>query len=449
MDMRFDSICETKDSALELLRKETGCDRYDVLTAAACGAIGGIIDIFLVGAPGEGRFLEQWSDERVDDAVMRFSKLCGFNPQSEDTDDVAHAIGHLERTFKVNYDQRHGADIGLPGDMSTINHHMKSLAHSPSPIGLFFSLLNQFTSTSTFVIGGRLTTVDTELFDIGKFSFWYCSGSGELVGKTVESKLVCGSINWLGHIMSDIAGSSHIGRGPGSGTGVVIPFYELFQFCDFGSFKLGGKDSTLAELAIKVFEQGYDLRFGIALAVPVLVTDLLTRFVWICRERFQFRSEWKDCMPNSKSDRLRTMLLISNGTLCALDGADALIRSGGGVDAVQLLSRMNLFAWIRFSQLVIKEAGIRLGMERNIRIMQEMNEYLDEKLNQLKAIDLESFEKEAARAERIGKAISNAKTDEELNSVLGNIYREIGIRKPWKGDFDSHMSNRSERLVFE
>lgn len=449
MHMRFDSIYETKDSALEFLRQETDCDRYDILAAAACGAIGGVIDIFLVGAPGEGRALERWSDKQVDNAVMRFSKLCGFNPQSEDTNDVAHAIGHLERTFKVNYDQRHGADIGLPGDMSTLNHHMKSLAHSPSPIGLFFSLLNQFTSTSTFIIDGKMLTINTELFDIGRFSFWYCSSSGELIGKTVESKLVCGSINWLGHIMSDIAGSSHIDRAPGSGTGVVIPFYELFQFCDFGSFKFDEKNGSLAELAIRVFEQGYDLRFGIALAIPVLVTDLLTRFVWVCRERFQFQSEWKDCVPNSKSDRLRTMLLISNGTLCALDGTDALIRSGGGMDVVQLLSRMNLIAWIRFSQLAAKETYIRFGMERDIRIMQEMNEYLDEKLRQLREIDFKSFERETARAERIGKAISNAKTDEELNAVLEDIYREIGIEKPWKGDFDSHMSNRSERLVFE
>ena len=33
---------------------------------------------------------------------------------------------------------------------------MKSLAHSPDIIGLFFSILNQFTSTSTFLNDGQL-----------------------------------------------------------------------------------------------------------------------------------------------------------------------------------------------------------------------------------------------------------------------------------------------------
>ena len=31
------------------------CDKYDYLTAIGCGAVAGIVDIFLVGAPGENK----------------------------------------------------------------------------------------------------------------------------------------------------------------------------------------------------------------------------------------------------------------------------------------------------------------------------------------------------------------------------------------------------------
>ncbi|MEI2414131.1 hypothetical protein V8V50_09280 [Ligilactobacillus salivarius] len=78
--------------------------------------------------------------------------------------------------------------------MSTKNHHMMSLGHSPDVIGLFFSILNQFTSTATFVTGEKLITINTETF--------------ELVGGNFIAKVFSGIANWFGHIMSDIAGSS-------------------------------------------------------------------------------------------------------------------------------------------------------------------------------------------------------------------------------------------------
>lgn len=34
-----------------LLQREDKCDKYDYIAAVACGVIGGMIDIFLVGAP--------------------------------------------------------------------------------------------------------------------------------------------------------------------------------------------------------------------------------------------------------------------------------------------------------------------------------------------------------------------------------------------------------------
>ena len=80
--------------------------------------------------------------------------------------------------------------------------------------------------------------------------------TGELQGHDFISRLFCGTVNWFGHLMSDIAGSSG-GRGNangGRGSGIVIPFYELFGLCDFGSFQVGENRNTLAVLATKAFK---------------------------------------------------------------------------------------------------------------------------------------------------------------------------------------------------
>jgi len=40
------------------------CDIYDYLIAVGCGAVAGLADIFLVGAPGDS-MLGAWTDEQV------------------------------------------------------------------------------------------------------------------------------------------------------------------------------------------------------------------------------------------------------------------------------------------------------------------------------------------------------------------------------------------------
>lgn len=164
------------------------CDKYDYLLAVGCGAIAGLVDIFLVGAPTDSK-LQVWTDAQVDKSVMLFAKTCGWSPRMGKESNVASAIGFLEKNFCVNYDQRHSGDVDGLFRMSAKNHHMKSLAHSPDIIGLFFSILNQFTSTSSFLHEGQLITIQTNTY--------------ELQGGNFISKLFCGITNWFGHIMSD------------------------------------------------------------------------------------------------------------------------------------------------------------------------------------------------------------------------------------------------------
>lgn len=418
------------------------CDLYDFIAAGACGALGGIIDIFLVGSPVDDQSkLEPWANDKVDKAVQKFAKLTGWNEQNEDNLDVAHAINYLEQKFKVNYDQAHSSDVGYLFDMNTRDHHMKSLGHSPDLVGLFFSILNQFTSTATFVSDGKLITIKTDQFDTGKV---------ELLGHDVKSKLFCGVANWIGHVFSDIAGSSITRRYSGDGMGVAIPFFELFQFCKIGNFDVNGASKDLAEISIEVFEQGYDARFGIALAIPVFITDLATRLVWAIRRRFQFKVELKHCIPSKRYDDLRVMLLVSSGTLCLFDGADAFIRSGGGKNAIELFSRLNYIAWARFVGLGIRELAIRGSLERDIEAVKETREAIAAYTEQLKELDVEGFSRQADVASSIAEEISKADSQEALNQELLALYEQVCDGKlPWSGSFDEHMSDPTKSLHFE
>lgn len=409
------------------------CDKYDYLIAVGCGAIAGMVDIFLVGAPGDSK-LQSWTDTQVDKTVMMFAKTCGWSPQEGKEKSVASAIGFLEKKFPVNYDQRHSGDVGGLFNMSAKNHHMKSLAHSPDIIGLFFSILNQFTSTSSFLSDGQLITIKTDTY--------------ELQGHNFISKVFCGISNWFGHLISDVAGSS---GASGRGSGIVIPFYELFQLCDFGSFQVGKNKNTLATVATKVFQEGYDARFGLTMAIPVLLCDLSIKLIWAIKHYFYHKRPIVECIPTKKHDDLRIMLIIGDGTLCLMDGADAAIRSGG--NWVNFFLRLNIIAWYRLVSLVFREVCIRLGisfpLQKQLDAYVRINEALTLYLSQLEQIDLEHFKEETEQYNKMLVMLENTKSEEEMNLLLKNEYKALGINLPYSGDFDSFMKDESSILEFK
>lgn len=425
---------ENKSNNRLILERQDKCDKYDYLAAVICGAIGGLIDIFLVGSPMDST-LQTWSDKQVDNAVNSFAKIMGF--KSEGNADISRSINFLEQKFKVNYDQRYSSDVGNLFNMTTRDHHIKSLSHSPDIIGLFFSLLNQFTSTSSFISNGQVITINTQTY--------------ELQGRNFIARLFCGITNWIGHIMSDISGSSSTRMMGGRGSGLVMPFYELFQFCGFGNLKVGEIRYTLSEIATSAFKAGYDFRFGLNLAIPVIITDLLIRLVWSLRRYFQYKYPLKECIPTQKHNDLRIMLLFGNGTLCFMDTLDAGIRSGG--NALMFFMRLNLIAWFRFVWLIVKEVCIKTGisniLQTNIEAYKRINTALTSYLNELKNIDIELFKKEVENYNKISSLFSSTTSQEELNKALLTIFDEMSISKPWKGDFDEHMSDKNKRLVFE
>lgn len=362
----FDSLLTTSQKVdiekrikQEFVYKNANCDKYDYMIAGTCGVIGGLIDVFLVGAPGEGKLTEV-ADNSVDSAVEKFASSMGWKGPKEGSDSTSSAIGFLERKFKVNYDHRHGADVDGAFSMSTKNHHIKSLGHSPDLVGLIFSILDQFNNTATFIDGGKLITINTENF--------------ELQGGNFIAKVYCGFCNWLGHLFSDVAGSS---GASGRGSGIPIPFFSLLQFLDFGEF--GQHKQSFAKVSVQVFENGYDFRHGLALAIPVLITEILTRMMWVVKQKFYHDKPWNECIPSGNNPELRRMLLVAHGSLCLIDAGDAALRSGG--DMINFLLRTNIIGWARFGTLAYKEVN---AWYKSGKIDPELvDDYIDKELERM------------------------------------------------------------------
>ncbi|MGN0162092.1 MAG: hypothetical protein ACI4EA_00740 [Candidatus Ornithomonoglobus sp.] len=352
------------------------CDKYDFMIAAFCGGIAGLIDVFFVGDPLTsklGKSVDKIADGLVKKAAQMFwnndKRTSGKNKKMPQT--LEQCISYLEQAFPVNYDARYASDLnvedGVLSGMRPLNHHLLSLAHSPDPIGLIFSIIDQFMGYATFVDKGKIIHVVPKKTS-GAIPY--------MQGTNLPSMLFCGFVNWLGHIMSDLAGSSSTRKAgkPGRGAGIPMPFYELFLACDFGNID----GNTLSETMIKVFEEGYDLRFGLTMAIPVIVEELMIKIIWMIRQKFIRKKSWKESFPSMRHADLRIMLIVGNGTLCAVDGVDAAAHGlveGGNV--ISFICHLNLVGWSRLVMLVLKELAIRFGPVINKVINKLFDSFLD------------------------------------------------------------------------
>lgn len=351
------TLNETIDSVRNL---KPDCDKLDYILAVGSGALCGIIDIFLVGKPGEspiGQITDKWFFDRT----MDFAKLC--HPDKKEFDSLESALRFLEKTFQVPYDQTGLGDAGRTVfGLNAKRHHFKSLGHNPSLLGLFFSILDQFTNTSHFVSDGQL------------ISLQQADKEWELKGKNIPAKLFCGFVNWFGHIVSDVSGSQHSANMGKRGMGVPSPFWTWTNDIIAIKAKLGLRvtdtDKALNDLALNIFEQGYDVRFQTAQAIPVFLNELIVRLIYAVRRLFRYFSEtpeekrtfphmWKTCEPFSNST-VKRMLTVAHGTFCLVDIGDAAARAfiggGGTFNAVEFVLRLNIVGVGRFAISLYGEA---------------------------------------------------------------------------------------------
>ena len=231
-------------------------------------------------------------------------------------------------------------------------------------LGLFFSILNQFENTSNFVSDGNLITLKNS------------NNNFVLDGNNIVSKIFCGFINWIGHLASDISGSSSSAFKGNRGIGIPSPIMSWLNDIAVIRSKLGISSSKfnkdINELAIKIFENGYDMRFQTSQAIPVLINELLVRTIYSIRrlilfyknnnyEEHSIKMLWKECKPFSNNN-VKRMLMVAHGSFCLLDTVDATIRflniDDNLFDFKEFIMRFNIVGLGRFSVSLYGE-GIR------------------------------------------------------------------------------------------
>lgn len=64
-------------------------------------------------------------------------------------------------------------------------------------------------------------------------------------------------------------------------------------------------------------------------------------------------------------------------------------------------------------------------------------------------LDIAKFRAETAKYYEIAQKMDRVQSEKELNSLLLSAYQTFDIQIPWRGDFDTFMGNKKNRLVFE
>lgn len=361
----------------EIDRLTNHADALDYQVAVGSGLLAGLIDIFWVGEFSLDRG-KAWSNKTVNEFVMKIAKQQGYKGERLDG-----AIRTLENKFPVSHDNNwNGKSMGI----SAKSHHLDDLAHHPTPIGLFFSILTQFTMDGYFQNkeGTFLPiTIDED-----------AQKNPRLIGQDIPSKLLCGTVNWFFHLVSDMSGSN---KTAGTGMGIPGPIVSMLkELSTIPGLNKTGLPKKIHEIFVK---EKFDLRSEMGVlhelgrqAVPVLINEVLVRAFYFIRrliteiktKRSFAEIDWKKTLPWNNRTMTR-MLTIATGTFTAVDLADAAIRAGlksGSVEPVtftaQLLLRVNFVGIGRFTVAVYSD--VSMGMKRE-RLRDERIDVLNQQLH--------------------------------------------------------------------
>ncbi|WP_203640342.1 hypothetical protein [Levilactobacillus andaensis] len=261
--------------------------------------------------------------KKLDERINEVNQLDPHNSQ-----DRLAAIRNLEKHFKVNYDAANNASItGAPvNGMSANNHHLLSLAHDPGILGLIVGIVDQVTGRATFIDeNGKIIRTTTKNIN-------GISADGPLPVRIAQA-----AQNWLGHTLSDIAGSS---SSKGRGEGLPAPFYALLKKLQFGAIPIKGQKMTIGDTSEWLFRNGLDFRALTAQAIPVLIGEALVRAYWFIKQCFYYGASLKESIASSPD--LHKLLLTNTAVFSTIDLTDASIHALLSPNRIsELLLRLN------------------------------------------------------------------------------------------------------------
>lgn len=177
-------------------------DKWDVIVSVSSGAITAAIDV-LWSSDISFADAHKWGSDKVDEFVISVAKSKGYKGK-----DIAGAIKKLEDDFPMD------GDLLTNEFGSGPQHHLRDFSHHPTPVGLIFSLLMQFTGKGY----GTKTTGEFVTYDVPGWK-----------PKNFCESVYSGTVAWLFHIISDIAGSSGTRRMEREGTGLPGPLLSLLK----------------------------------------------------------------------------------------------------------------------------------------------------------------------------------------------------------------------------
>ena len=418
-------------------------DKTDYAVAIASGVLAGMVDSLFVGEFSL-EYANEWGNKKAENFVLKVAKYQGYKGN-----EPAHAVKFLEDMFPIAADKATDAFGG------GLQHHLRDFSHHPTPIGLLCSILTQFTEK---VYG---TDVD------GTFKVVKLGEDGlALIGKNFPEKITFGVINWVFHMVSDVAGSSGSIMKGSFGTGLPGPLVSLIKELSalpifnkrnakdykelsvcisklFNGTLLAEKDSEGKLVPLK-----FDLRteMGVAMqigkqSIPVVINECTVRTAFFLRRLLKelsrddvqnwgdlSRINWKSTVPfrNRTIDR---MLMISSMTFTIADTADAAVHA-----AIESCGN-----WILFSGAFVSRFNYVGAGRAVIAVIKEVSndkkeaQLIHEKMILTEAKTEGIVEKFSAYRESLEERVSNYLAEDLEEFLSGFDYMQEGVEK---GDSD-------------
>lgn len=314
-------------------------DKLDYQIAAACGLLSGSLSV-LWGKKFSLDEAHKWGNQKADELVISFAKKQGYKKDS-----LEGAIEFLEKKFPM-------AGDALTNEFGGgRQHHLRDFSHHPTILGLICSIGMQFTGTGL----GTDTKGNIIHVKITKDGF---------IGSTFPEKIVFGTVNWIGHLISDMDGSSgSVLNGTGKGTGIPGPLLATLK--ELSSLKIFKKVDTNSINQPKEFskwvsqmfngtrfkdENGnpipFDLRTEMGIghfiadqAKPVVINECLVRTCYMIR-RFIDEVKAKDISSISELNKiepasflpinsrpLKRMLTVSSGVFVLINTSGTAVKA--------------------------------------------------------------------------------------------------------------------------
>jgi len=441
-------------------------DGLDYAVAVASGILTGLIDSFFVGE-WDFKGAKAKANEKVNKQITDYAKKHGYEGKKDKDGNTKYplkdVISFLEDKFGVDQDN---VWKGKGINVSATSHHLDDLAHHPTPLGLVSAIVVQFLRVGIFTNRNgkwHFEKVDTDPKELIKtWTPVLLFGLTTWIVNVIEKKsyeddntkipepilklikavsavpmmitILKTANNWYGHLMSDKAGSKNTAGGgmgiPGLALslmkelsmipGLVFPaiprnlakLYEKGIGTRKGQVDLG-IFNCLFEGASSKFDARTEKAIGSLLgkqAIPVIINEVLVRGFYFIRyfteelKRTSNISEinWSKIKPFGNRT-IERMMIISTGTLTAVDVADAVIRSGG-FNASCIL-RINFVGVGRFA--IALGTDVAMGIKKN----KKENERITLRSEQLELLNAKVFYKQAdmwIEAENTEKAIREA-----------------------------------------